>query len=243
MKLPSLLIAAAFTTTCTAHATPIVHIFELTTDISQQERFNSIGLDNLTTSVQTEIGTLAMYSTHQQENPSTLIILEVYQDQTAYQQHLISPQFKRYAEMAKDVVTSKKTFATQPQFLAEQGGALAEVDANSLLVNFVEVQVKPTSNTLFSQIVLKEMQQTIDEDPNVLVMYAMTLKDKPNHWRFFEIYSNHDAYQKHRNTNYFQDYLTQTKAMVINKRVLNLHADILMNKGGLSFFNEPHKTK
>ena len=76
----------------------LVRIFELTIDGSQKKRFDSVGFHNLNTSVKTEPGTLAMYATHVKDEPGKSIILEIYQDQDAYQKHVASSQFGQYVE-------------------------------------------------------------------------------------------------------------------------------------------------
>lgn len=238
MKLSHLVTAATLSLNYATHSAPLFRIFELTIDSSQKDRFDSVGFHNLNTSVKTEPGTLAMYSTQIKDQPSKSIILEIYQDQDAYQKHVASYQFGQYVKMAKDVVKDRKIFETDAQFLAEKSQPLTTVSNTDLLINYVEVQVKPSSREQFSQIVLKEMQQAMNEEPGILVMYAVTLKNQPEHWRFFEIYKDSDAYDQHRNFHYFKEYLEKTKSMVINKKLIQLQADTLMNKGGLYFYDK-----
>ena len=88
-------------------AEPILRIFNLGIDTTKQKEFKEIGEYNLTTSIKNEIGTLAMYSTFVKGNSAQTCILEIYEDDDAYQIHANSPQYKKYVEMAKDVVKTK----------------------------------------------------------------------------------------------------------------------------------------
>lgn len=238
MKLSHLIITAAtLSLSCTAQSAPLVRIFELTIDSTQKERFDSVGYHNLNTSVKTEPGTLAMYATHVKDEPGKSIILEIYQDQDAYQKHVASSQFGQYVAMAKDVVKGRKVFETDAQFLAEKNQPLSAVSDTDLQIHYVEVQIEPSRQTEFSQIVLKEMQQAMNEEPGIVVMYAVTLKNQPDHWRFWEIYTDSNAYHRHRNFHYFKEYLEKTESMVIDKKLIQLQADTLMSKGGLYFYD------
>lgn len=69
-------------------------------------------------------------------------------------------------------------------------------------------------------------------------MYAVTLKDEPTEWSFFEIYADEQAYQAHRETAHFQHYLKETAEMTLAKKVISLKGGTLMNKGGMAFTAE-----
>lgn len=223
-----------FAATLSAHSAPLVRYFELTTEPSQQAAFDAVGVHNLSTSIETENGTLAMYALKHQEQPNLNYVFEVYQDDAAYQTHAQSPQFKQFVEVAKTAVVGRKIVETEPQFLAEQAKPL-RITQNQPKVNFAEVQVKPEWNAQFKAIVLDEMQQSLAKEPGVLAMYAVTLKNQPNEWRFFEIYADENAYSAHRASDHFQHYLSATADMVAEKKLISLQGATLMNKGGMHF--------
>lgn len=223
-----------FAATLSAHSAPLVRYFELTAEPSQQAAFDAVGVHNLSTSIETENGTLAMFALKHQEQPNLNYVFEIYQDEAAYQTHAQSPQFKQFVEVAKTAVVGRKVVETEPQFLAEKAEPL-RITQNQLKVNFAEVRVKPEWNAQFKAVVLDEMQQSLAKEPGVLAMYAVTLKNQPNEWRFFEIYADENAYSAHRASEHFQYYLTATKKMVAEKNVISLQGGTLMNKGGMHF--------
>jgi hypothetical protein len=49
MKLYSLAAAATLSLSCSVHSAPLVRIYDLTIDITQQKRFNAVGVHNLET--------------------------------------------------------------------------------------------------------------------------------------------------------------------------------------------------
>ena len=199
------------------------------------------GVENLSTSIETEAGTLAMYALRKTDEPNVNLVLEIYQDDNAYQIHARSPQFQKFVETAKTAVIGRKVFETEPQFLSEKSTPMRITDSR-LKTNFAEIRVKPEFNAQFKAVVLDEMRQSMEKEDGVLVMYAVTLKDKPNEWRFFEIYADEQAYLRHRETPHFQDYLQKTAAMTLDKKVVALQGGALMNRGGLHFTN-PYKER
>ena len=205
-------------------------LFELTVKPEQQQAIEAVGKTNLGTSIQTEAGTLAMFHTVKKDEPSKNVILELYQDEAAYQTHINAPHFKQFVEVAKTAVTDRKVVPLDSQILLEKQ-PLAVFENGNYLINLAEVSVKSAQNEDFKAIVLDEMQQSMAKENGVILMYAATLKDQPNEWRFFEIYANETAYQQHRSTAHFQAYLTQTQTMVERKNVTALVGKTLASKG------------
>lgn len=204
--------------------------FELTTKPEAQQAIADVGKLNLSTSIQTEDGTLAMFQATDKNKPNVNYIVEIYRDEKAYKTHIAAPHFKQFVEIAKTAVMARKAMAVDAQFLAEKQPIAVSGD-NDFTVKLAEVIVKPEKNQEFKNIVLGEMLQSMQKEPNILLMYAATLKDKPNEWRFFEIYANDEAYQQHRQTSHFQAYLVQTTEMLETKKLLDLKGVNLMTKG------------
>ncbi len=205
-------------------------LFELTVKPEQQQAIDAVGKHNLGTSIQTEAGTLAMFHTVKKDEPSQNVILEIYRDEAAYQAHTNASHFKQFVEIAKTAVVGRKVVPLDSQILLEKQPLTAFENGN-YLINLAEVSVKPAQNEDFKAIVLYEMQQSMAKENGVILMYAATLKDQPNEWRFFEIYANKTAYQQHRSTAHFQAYLTQTQTMVERKNVTALVGKTLASKG------------
>lgn len=104
-----------------------------------------------------------------------------------------------------------------------------------MINNFVIVDVKPEFSQAFKQVVLPEMAQSLNVEEGVLAMYAAIDKEKSNRWYFYEIYASQTAYEAHRNTPHFKDYLKQTADMTSYKESVAVIPDLLLNKGGLRF--------
>lgn len=224
--------------TAVAQSAPLMRLFALQVEPRQQEAFLAVGRDNFTQSVQSEAGTLAMYAAPKKDEPQLNYVVEIYQDQTAYQQHADSPQFQKFVEVAKTAVVGREVIELDPQLLLEKSEPLAVRFPQDFAVRLADIEVEPSQNQAFGAIVKAEMQQAMANETGVLVMYAATVKHQPNRWIFFEIYQNEQAYQLHREQPYFKAYLEQTRPMLNRKTLTELNGEILMNKGGLTFKEE-----
>ena len=217
----------------TTQAAPIVRLFELTTNPKEQANYKQVGVENLTTSIKNEEGTFAMYTAHKKDEPNINYVIEIYESEDAYKIHANSSQFKKFVEVAKTAVKGRKVFETTPQFLAEKKDPLYIEKAGEQKVILAEVVVSADKNEEFKKHVLEELKQAIEKEKDILLAYALTLKDEPNKWYFFEVYKNNVAFLEHRNSDYVKKYTENTKNMVLSRNIMELVGDTLVNKGGL----------
>lgn len=61
-----------------------------------------------TTSMQKEAGVICLMPLQSQENPHLIRVLEIYADETAYQNHLLTPHFQTYKKETLPMVKSLK---------------------------------------------------------------------------------------------------------------------------------------
>ncbi|KGQ70888.1 antibiotic biosynthesis monooxygenase [Chelonobacter oris] len=231
--LPKWILTMTFCTALSAQAAPIFNLFELGVQPAEKtEQYHAVGLHNITTSLAEESGTLAMYSAAQKDNPNLVYMFEIYADDAAYQTHIQSPQYRAFLQASPSILTDhKKRILLEPQFLADKKIEQRAETINNLVI----VEVKPEFNDAFKALVLPEMAQSIKVESGVLAMYAATEKDQPNRWYFYEIYADEHAYQLHRRTPHFQEYLTKSAEMLQDKQAVPITPNLLRNKGGLNF--------
>lgn len=216
---------------------PLFRLFKLTADRNRLEEFAQVGHHNLTTSIKTEAGTLAMYTAQDPSDSAVNYVVEVYRDEDSYLRHVTSEQFQAFASFAKDGLTDRAVYQLTPQLLLEKEAPLFSEKASNLSVRLAEVAVNPADNAAFKAIVSQEMKEAMDKEAGVLVMYAGTLADQANVWRFVEIYQDEAAYGAHRQTEHFKTYIEKTAPMVTDKQLHVLKASVLVNQGGLRYEN------
>lgn len=209
--------------------TEIFRLFRLGLDLDYKEEYKQIGYTNFTQSMALELGTLAMYGSHLPEDYSQQIVVERYANEEAYQKHIQSSHFKTFVGLAQKVLTSREVVTLVPQILLQKPTALRIFDDKQLAVRLATVTVGDSK--AFSEIVLPEMQTSMEKEDGVLVMYAGTDVDNPDTWYFFEVYQNETAYEQHRETPHFKDYIERSAKLVLDKHLQTLHGDMLVNRG------------
>lgn len=66
------------------------------------------------TSMAAEPGVLTLFSMQDKANPTKIYILEIYADSAAYQNHILTPHFKKYKEGTAKMVRSLKLIDVNP---------------------------------------------------------------------------------------------------------------------------------
>ena len=73
---------------------PHVRLAEVEVDRAQLESFKSAVKEGIETAVRVEPGVLALYAVSEKDNPSHVIVFEIYTDANAYATHLEMADFK-----------------------------------------------------------------------------------------------------------------------------------------------------
>lgn len=209
--------------------TEIFRLFRLGLDLAFEADFNQIGYNNFTQSMELEPGTLAMYGSHVPGDKSQQVVLERYASDEAYQQHVTSQHFKAFVGLAQKAITSREVVTLVPEIFLQKPTALRVLEPNDFSVRLATVTV--SDSQAFADIVLPEMKASMDKEAGVLVMYAGTDVDNPDTWYFFEVYKDEAAYETHRGTSHFQDYIAKSSSLVLDKTLQVLTGDMLVNRG------------
>lgn len=212
---------------------PVFNIFELAIKQGQAINYDKVAKDNITASLDGEEGTLAMYSVKHKTHPEMAYMIEIYANDGAYKKHVNSTKYKYFLSRSPEILQSdrKRQIKLAPQFLGDK----KVVQDKAMINNLVIVDVKPAFNQAFRDVVIPEMVQSLKVEEGVIAMYAATEKSNPTRWYFYEIYASEDAYQAHRKTPHFQEYLAKTSEMTSYKEAIPIAPGLLMNKGGLQF--------
>ncbi|MDO4537824.1 MAG: antibiotic biosynthesis monooxygenase [Coriobacteriales bacterium] len=212
----------------------ITRLFRLVAVPTELDRFASVGEHNLVTSLETEPGTLSMSATHLPDDATVNFVFEIYADQAAYEVHAASPQFGAFAALAGEVLTDRAVYACTPQLLLDKPEGLCVKGANEVAPRLARVVVPAENDAAFRTAVFANMRASVEKEPGVLAMYAVTLADDPETWYFWEIYASEQAYAAHRETEHFKAYIAATADLTSDKELTPLAADTLVFQGGLN---------
>ena len=104
-----------------AQSSVVVRIAELEIDPAQLERYTAAVKEEMEDAVRLEPGVLAIYAVAEKDNPALLRFFEIYASEAAYREHLESPHFKKYVQITKPMIRSRKLIETVPvQLSAKQ---------------------------------------------------------------------------------------------------------------------------
>ena len=198
----------------------VMNLFEIGVRPDRGNDFADVARQTISASVVHEEGTLAMYALQRSDHPRHAFMVDPY---------------KAFAARAPDIIERKNKIILEPQFLGDKHIIPNERTINNLVI----VEVKPEFQTEFKNIVMPEMAESLKVEKGVLAMYAATDSQTPNRWYFYEIYASEEAYQLHRQTPHFRDYLRQTAHMSVSKDAIPVKPVFLRNKGGIK--QDPHR--
>ena len=82
------------------------------------------------------------------------------------------------------------------------------------LVRLAKLVIDSTQLESYKAALKVEIETSVQVEPGVLTLYAVSEKDKPTHITILEIYADTDAYKAHLQTPHFIKYKNGTKDMV-----------------------------
>lgn len=213
--------------------TPILRLYKLETNQKNHDKFIAAGEHNMLTSQQTEPGTLFMQTSHDEE--TTNFVVECYQNETSYDTHINSKQFKDFTNIAKEILTNQVEVELFPEFISTKAEKLTVSGANSYVIYLTEIGVSLGKGDEFAHAVMKEMKTAVEKEDDILAMIAGTVVDQPNEWLAIEVYRNNEAYERHLQTKNFKEYLNNTKYCVESKSLRKLQPDIIVDQGEIFY--------
>ena len=91
------------------------------------------------------------------------------------------------------------------------------------LVRLAELEIDPTQLDKYEAALKEEIASSIRLEQGVLKLYAVSVKDKPNQIRLFEMYRDQASYHAHLQSPHFKQYKAVTQNMV--KSLILLEAE------------------
>lgn len=87
------------------------------------------------------------------------------------------------------------------------------------IVRMAELEIDPAQLDNYIALLTEEIEASVEKEPGVMMLHAVSVKDAPEKVRILEVYANRQAYEAHIQTPHFLKYKTLTAGMV---RALNL---------------------
>lgn len=102
---------------------------------------------------------------------------------------------------------------------------------SSPLVRMAELEIDPEQVEDYIELLKTEIEASVAAEPGVLMLYAVSLKDRPSHIRIMEVYADEEAYQAHLQSPHFMAYKSSTSAMVKALRLIETDPIALRARG------------
>ncbi len=98
------------------------------------------------------------------------------------------------------------------------------------LVRIAELEIDPGQIAAYKDALKEEIATSIQNEPGVLNLYAVSVKDQPNQIRIFEVYKGQADYESHLQTPHFKKYKTETQGMVKSLKLIETEPILLGRK-------------
>jgi quinol monooxygenase YgiN len=104
-----------------------------------------------------------------------------------------------------------------------------EVRGQFVLV--AELEIDPSQAEAFKAAAKEDGENAVRVEPGCLAFSVVSDKDNPGHIRFFEVYTDADAFKAHLETPHFKKYAAATKEMVKSRKRIDSIPIALYVKG------------
>ncbi len=106
---------------------------------------------------------------------------------------------------------------------------MAQTSEHSL-VRLAELEIDPAQVDAYKLSLQEEIRASIQLEPGVLTLYAVSVKDHPEEIRLFEEYRDEAACQAHLQSPHFEKYKAATQSMVKGLRLVETDSILLRAK-------------
>ena len=98
------------------------------------------------------------------------------------------------------------------------------------VIRLAELEMDPAQSDDYEAALKEEIAASVQLEPGVLKLYALSVKDHPNQIRIFEMYRDQRSYQAHMKTPHFKKYKTMTQHMVRSLTLIETEPVLLRSR-------------
>jgi quinol monooxygenase YgiN len=93
--------------------------------------------------------------------------------------------------------------------------------SDNRVIRMAEIEVGPDFLDDYKRFLGEEIDLSLEREPGVLRLEAVSLREAPCQFRLLEVYANQAAYENHLQTEHFLTYKARTSHMVVSLRLLD----------------------
>ena len=176
-----------------------------------------------------EKGSYSLYGAIDTDNPDLMRILEIYEDEAAYQVHRASEGFKAFIEERKPILESLTILPVEPIVLEQKKQGTAKN------VSMTLIKVKPECLEEFKALTVQEFTRAAAQDPGVLGLFATQEQgDRSSIIHTLELYADDEAKQKYSQSEEYKTYREKADTMTESRKEVNNNpANVRLSEKGL----------
>ena len=213
----------------------IVSLYRFQVPAELQGAYNTVGIQNLTSSMEKEPNTLSMNVAHVKGNPSESYVVEIYKDLAAIETHRKSDHYQDFVNEVGSKLTNRKMYDVQSVLLFEKKDALSIVNDGKAVVTLTEFTVNSNDIDTVQRQYQLDIERAVRDDAGYKAGYVLRERNVKNHWYVIQIYSDQAALTKHVNSPGYRFMMSQIQGSLQNVTTKILDGDILVNHGGQLF--------
>lgn len=214
---------------------PIVGLYRFQVPAELQGAYNTVGIQNLTSSMEKEPNTLSMNVAHVKGNPSESYVVEVYKDTAALETHRKSEHFQNYINEVGSKLTNRKLYDVQPLLLIEKKDGLSMINDSNSVVTLTEFTVDGNEVDTVQKQYQLDIERSVRDDAGYKAGYVLRERNNKTHWYVIQIYSDESAFNKHMSSPGYRFMMSQIQGSVQGVTTKVLQGEIIVNHGGQAF--------
>ena len=214
---------------------PIVGLYRFQVPAELQGTYNTVGIQNLTSSMEKEPNTLSMNVAHVKGNPSESYVVEVYKDTAALETHRKSEHFQNYINEVGSKLTNRKLYDVQPLLLIEKKDGLSMINDSNSVVTLTEFTVDGNEVDTVQKQYQLDIERSVRDDAGYKAGYVLRERNIKTHWYVIQIYSDESAFNKHMSSPGYRFMMSQIQGSVQGVTTKVLQGEIIVNHGGQAF--------
>ena len=176
-----------------------------------------------------EKGSYSLYGAIDTDNPDLMRILEIYEDEAAYQVHRASEGFKAFIEERKPILESLTILPVEPIVLEQKRQGTAKN------VSMTLIKVKPECLEEFKALTVQEFTRATAQEHGVLGLFATHEQgDRSSIIHTLELYADDEAKQKYSQSEEYKTYREKADTMTESRKEVNNNpANVRLSEKGL----------
>ena len=176
-----------------------------------------------------ESGSYSLYGAIDSKNPDIMRILEIYEDEEAYQIHRASEGFKAFITEREPILESLKILPVDPIVLEQK----KEGTGHTVMMSLIEV--KPEKLEDFKSLITVEFSRSVAEEAGVMAMFATSEKGGRNNFiHTLEVFADDEARQKYSQSEKYKSYRKRLDTMTESQKdFTNNPANVKLSEKGL----------